>query len=164
MEGWRTIPEFHTYSISTEGRVRNDRTGRIMRPFRTGGGHLHVGMIKDGRQLNRSISKLVAAAFLPQPQNEYFDTPIHLDGEVANCYADNLMWRPRWFALKFAYQFRLRDELHNLASVRDKKTGEVYRNIWTLVSLRGLLFTEIVEATYEGTYVFPTMDLFEWVD
>lgn len=31
-ERWTKFPEFDRYSISTKGRVRNDKTGRILKP------------------------------------------------------------------------------------------------------------------------------------
>lgn len=162
MELWKPIEEFPRYSVSDHGRVRNDRTTRIMRPFRTGGGHLHVGLMGDGPQQNRSLAKLVAHSFLKQPSDTFsLPTPINLDGDKENCHASNLMWRPRWFALKYTQQFDVPWE--DVGPIRSKETGIVYRDIWNeLIMIHGLLFSEVVESIINNTYVFPTFECFEW--
>jgi hypothetical protein len=107
MEVWRTIYEFPRYSISNEGRVRNDDTGRLMRLSHNQYNILYVGLVSGRRQYKRSVAVLVAEAFLPDyERTEPFDTPIHLNGDKADCRAHNLMWRPFWFAVKYHRQFQ----------------------------------------------------------
>jgi hypothetical protein len=64
VEEWRVIGGFDNYSISSLGRVRNDRTGRILKP-QLGNyiGYLHVSLHNGGPHA-KAIHKLVAAAFL----------------------------------------------------------------------------------------------------
>ena len=64
-----------------------------------------VGLFRDQEQYKRSVALLVAKAFLKQP-SEFFDTPINLNGDRLDNQVINLMWRPRWFAIKYNRQFR----------------------------------------------------------
>lgn len=161
MEDWLPVAEFPGYSVSQYGRVRNDATERIMAPCRTGGGHLHVGMVRNQIQYKRALSKLVCETFMPSPP-VHFDTPIHLDSDKSNCRLDNLLWRPRWFALKYTRQFDVPWE--PVGRIRNARNGKVYEDIWSeVIMIKGLLFSEILESIMTNTYVFPTFDIFEWV-
>lgn len=162
MEEWKLVVEHPRYSVSDLGRVRNDNTDRILRIRKNQRGFWMVGLREEnGEQVTRSLNKLVAVAFLPPPRTEYFDSVIHIDGDRANHQAVNLAWRPRWFALKYHTQFTM--ETTSRGPVRDKRTGELFASVWDVVSQRGLLYWDVVRSMHERTYVFPTMDLFEWV-
>lgn len=43
---WVKIAEHPNYSVSDDGDVRNDRTGRILTPVKTKNGYLRVGLDK----------------------------------------------------------------------------------------------------------------------
>lgn len=163
MECWTPIPEFPGYSVSNLGRVRNDRhVARYMSPFFTGGGNVHVAMVRDGTQYNRALAKLVAEAYLKPPNASWhLPTPILLNGDKTDCNSENLMWRPRWFANKYTRQFN--QKFMTVGNIRDIETGIVFRDIWDeLVMVHGLLFVDIVQAIEYRTTVFPTFQRFEW--
>jgi NUMOD4 motif len=162
MEIWSPIPGFCNYSVSTSGMVRNDHTERIMKPFKTGGGHACVGLVRDGKQHNRMVARLVCEAFVPNHRSEQFDTPIHLDGDLFNCEIANLTWRPRWFAIKHTRQFRVNQGYLD-RPVQEIWTGEVFANAWEAVKKYGLLYNEVVlSASGVSIYVFPTKQNFRW--
>lgn len=161
MEQWVTILESPDYSVSDLGRVRNNFTGRKLRIVRTSDRYCYVGFQKHtGEQVKRGVAKLVLDAFSVQPEN--FDTPIHLDGDPYNCCAYNLMWRPRWFAIKHKLQFMRDSARQTDLIIRDRHTKEELE-IWEAVIKYGLLYTDILMAIEHNTYVFPTMQHFEWV-
>jgi hypothetical protein len=118
--------------------------------------------MRDKRQYTRAVSHLVAEAFLPPPHNHYFDTVVQLDTDRENCHFENLVWRPRWFSIKYTTQFRM--EFETYPPIRDRNTREEFESVWDVVPLRGLLYLDVVRATHEMTYVFPTMDFFEWIE
>jgi len=160
MEVWTTLPDFPEYSISSEGRVRNDRFGKL-RKISYHGGYATVRFYKNHRTVNRTVAHLVAREFVHRPR-ENFDTPIYLDGDKLNCKASNLMWRPRWFAVRHDQQFRL-DLPDTTNRVRNIHTGELYENVWHVVFDRGVLFNDVVMSITNRTYVFPLYQSFEWV-
>lgn len=161
-EDWREIEEFPGYSVSNQGRVRNDDRGRVLTRLVNQHGVVHVGLVKGRLQYKRGVALLVALAFLPEPYPMTFDTVIHLDGDKLNCRMDNLMWRPRWFAIRFHQQFR-RDGMSFTVPIEDTKTGERFKNSMQAVCRYGLLDKEILTAVAQQTYVWPTYQTFRVV-
>lgn len=160
---WSTIPEFNNYEVSDGGQVRNKDTGRIMGLTQNQNGVVQVGMMRNRCQYRRGVALLVASAFLDPPPNDAYNTPINLDGVRTHNHVDNLAWRPRWFAVKYHQQF------HNGKRgfdnpIRDTKTGEVFPTSWDAAMKYGLLDREIMIATLNRTYVFPTFQEFELVE
>ena len=162
MEVWAPLESYPGYSASNLGRIRNDKREHVLAIVRTQSEHTYVSLTRNGRQVTRAVSKLVAEAFVPNPRPNVFTTPIHLDGDLRNCYAENLLWRPRWFAIKFTRQFRL-DLPHDRRPIQEIKTREIFESPWPPVMTWGLLYNDIVIATANHTWVFPTMQTFEWV-
>src|SRR3954451_14748855 len=103
-DDWRPIDGFPGYSINPLGQVVRDSTGRLLVPRYNQYGVPYVGLMREWQQCSRSLPRLVARTFL-SPPSEIFDTPIQLDGDPANCRVDNLMWRPRWYAVLYKRQF-----------------------------------------------------------
>lgn len=156
---WSPIVEFPGYSVSREGQVRNDDTGRIMVLTENQHGITQVGLMKEGKQFKRGVALLVARAFLPAHPHEAFNTPINLDGDRTNNHVDNLMWRPRWFAIMYHRQFH-NDKRGFKEPVIDTKTNEWFPTSWAAATKYGLLDREIMMATLNRTYVWPTYQEF----
>lgn len=161
METWVRLHDFNRYSVSDMGRVRNDVTGRIMGVRRNKHGVYYVGLIHEdsGIQKTRSLASLVATEFVPNPQN--FTTPIHLDGQRGNNQADNLLWRPFWFATVYQAQF-LHPHLDLSTPVINKDTKEWQPNIWTACITHGLLEKDLHLAIMNRTFVYPTYQYWEF--
>jgi hypothetical protein len=161
MEVWLPLTSFPGYSVSDEGRVRNDHTGRILALMRNQHGVIHVGLSRDLVQHKRSVAVLVASAFCPKlaQHREAFDTPINLDGDRSNNRASNLMWRPKWFAVKYFRQFN--EELRGFdCPIVEVISGMQFENSWQAATMFGLLDREILVATMNRTYVWPTYQKF----
>lgn len=156
---WEPIPDFPGYSVSREGQIMNEDTGRIMALTRNQHGILQVGLMRNGVQCKRGVALLVARAFLPPPVPETFDTVINLDGDRSNCHELNLMWRPRWFAVKYHRQF-FNGQRGFDQPIQDIHTGVRYKNSWEAAIRHGLLDREILIATLNRTYVWPTYQEF----
>ncbi|QAY17199.1 HNH endonuclease [Streptomyces phage Madamato] len=166
-EEWREIAEFPGYSVSNAGGVRNDDTGRIMARQVNGRGIVYVGVCKRGPdslvvQHKRSVSVLVAQTFVPQPSEE-FDTPIHLDGDRFNNDVTNILWRPRWFAIKYGQQFQQDGPSFN-RPVQIIETEEVYESSWDAATKLGLLDREIAMSVMSRCYVWPIFQHFRLLD
>ena len=59
------------YQISNLGNVKSLKFGkeRTLKPAKDKGGYLYVGLCKEGKRKNHYIHRLVARAFLPNPNN-----------------------------------------------------------------------------------------------
>lgn len=158
-EEWREILEFPSYSVSTTGSVRNEETGHEMIQHVNQRGIVNVSFNRRGRQYKRSVTVLVAKAFLKTARSLAFDTPINLDGDRHNNCVDNLEWRPRWHATAYFQQFdQPRQSIER--EIQEYKSGEVFRTSWEAALRYGLLDWDIVQAIANSTYARPTFQRF----
>ena len=162
-EQWKIIERFPEYSVSNEGRVRTDKSGRILRCNVNQYGLLQVGLMDEGVQRHRSVPLLVAKAFLPELSGP-FDTPINLDGDRHNNEVSNLAWRPRWFAIRYNQQFRYpyEDPINEL--IMDLKTHDISENSFECAKKYGLLEKDLVLSIMNRTFVWPTYQQFGVVE
>lgn len=81
--------EITRWSVNEEGQVRNDETGKILKGtlLHT---YLYVNFRWNGKCKNKAVHRLVAEAFLPNPDNLPY--VIHLDGNRLNNCLNNLKW------------------------------------------------------------------------
>ncbi|MBR1951464.1 MAG: HNH endonuclease [Lentisphaeria bacterium] len=98
MEKWLTISEFPNYEVSDMGNVRNKATGRVLRPaVKKHSGRqstvLRVEIMRDGRGQSKYIHRLVAAAFVPNPDG--LPMVEHINGDFHDNRACNLRWSDR---------------------------------------------------------------------
>lgn len=160
---WYELPGFEDYSINPLGHIRHDYSKRILGVRYNQFGVPYVGLTRDGRQYVRSLPRLVADAFVERP-NPIFDTPIQLDGDRMNCEAANLVWRPRWYAVKYNRQFERRYHHPIEAPVRAIDDDLVFRDSFEAARHYGVLEKEIVEAVLNKTYAWPSYKFFELVE
>ena len=80
------------YEVSDQGRVKSIGYGkeRILRPGRNGRGYLKVGLHRNGECKWYDMHRLVAQAFIPNPQN--LPEVNHKDENKTNNSVQNLEW------------------------------------------------------------------------
>lgn len=93
MEEWRKVEGFPNYSVSNLGNVRNDKTGRILKPGEDNHGYHFVSLFKNKKATSRRVHRLVALAFCEQP--EVCDEVDHIDQHKTNNHYLNLRWVTR---------------------------------------------------------------------
>jgi hypothetical protein len=162
MENWAEIPGFPDYSVSDQGRVVNENSGKFMALARNQQGYRIAFLRQNGRQYTRSVTTLVAEAFVPQdPARPHFNSIIHLDGNKDNLRFTNLERRPRWFVIKYHKQFehfRFHGKLHPMGieiPVIDLTTGEIFDNSSFAAIKYGLLELDVVKSVNNREGTFP---------
>jgi len=102
-ERWRKITwvrGYTWYSVSDHGRVRNDKTGRIVKAFHRGyhNEYLGVNLCNGAGNLTRKavlVHRLVAEAFLAPASDPSRREVNHFDGNPENNHYRNLEWCTR---------------------------------------------------------------------
>lgn len=162
MDIWKPVPGFRGYSVSNYGLVRNDDSGRVLTVRRNGHGTCYVGMQRGRRQVNRSLAPLVAAAHVPKISRPDFTSLIHVDGYSENNRADNLMWRPHWFVVKYLNQMVAGARGSDIP-VKEIKTNENYPTTWDASLAYGLLELDLIASIINRTFVWPTFQEFRYI-
>lgn len=94
MEQWKIIEDYPNYEVSNIGRVRNKTTKYVLKPQQfIGKKYYYVPLWKDGAEKKKRIHRLVAEAFIPNPQN--LPEVNHKDEDPSNNSVDNLEWCSR---------------------------------------------------------------------
>ena len=91
MEEWKEIVDFEgLYLISSFGRVKSIINNKILTPCIVRANGLVVGLMRNGKVEKRQVSRLVAAAFIPNPDNK--PCVDHIDGVGFHNFVTNLRW------------------------------------------------------------------------
>ena len=128
MENWKYIKGFEgKYMVSDKGRVKSckykfvDSLGRkytnepqiIKCEYKNSrkarkknaSKRVTVGLRKNGKKKQLQVSRLVAEAFIPNPENK--ETVNHIDGNTKNNTKENLEWMSRKENVQHAYNNNL---------------------------------------------------------
>ena len=91
MEEWKEIADLEgLYLISSFGRVKSIINNKILTPCIVRANGLVVGLMRNGKVEKRQVSRLVAAAFIPNPGNK--PCVDHIDGVRFHNFVENLRW------------------------------------------------------------------------
>lgn len=127
-EEWRDIEGFEgRYQVSYNGDIRN-AAGQVLKG-NNAGGYLMVNLYKDGKRTRTSIHRVVAKAFIPNPENK--PTVNHIDGNKLKNAVYNLEWATLAEQMKHANETGLIDSNHpfKMKSVVCVNTGEQFDSI-----------------------------------
>lgn len=168
IEEWRVIQDFPDYEVSNFGEIVNTHTDVYIRTSLTQQGGLKVGLVRDGKQYTRSVKVLVAKHFV-QGESEVYNTPMLLDGNQENCAAQNIVWRPRWFAWQYARQYNtdIPEFYQSFTILELDDEGLIIRAYSDVVDAavsNGLLFIDIWKSIHTHKATFPTGQNFRSAD
>ncbi len=97
------IKVFDNYFVSNLGRVKSTmkKNEKILTPRENGKGYLRVHLSVNGRIKDYYIHRLVADAFIHNPEN--LPEVNHKDGDKGNNHIDNLEWCTRSENIRHAF-------------------------------------------------------------
>ena len=78
------------YAITSCGRVWSYSTKRFRKPYVNNGGYLCIDLWKNNKRYHKTIHRLVAEAYIPNPDN--LPTVDHIDFDKTNNSVNNLRW------------------------------------------------------------------------
>jgi hypothetical protein len=140
MEIWKDIKGYEgSYQISNFGRVkrlqrtvRNNIYGgmrivteKILSATDNGNGYKFVGLRKDGSRKNHYVHRLVATAFIDNPNEFHYVN--HLDRDRANNIVGNLEWCEQDENVRYSSEMMKKPK----ATCKSTNTGEKYVSIRT---------------------------------
>lgn len=90
-EQWRDISDFEgLYQISSHGRINSLINQKVMKPRLKKNGYLQIGLYKKGEYKTFTLHRLVAMAFIPNP--DMLPYVNHKDENKQNNNVENLEW------------------------------------------------------------------------
>lgn len=90
MEEWRPIKDFPSYQVSNYGRVYNIVNGFELTKSLAGYRYYSVKLVNEHGRFHKRVCRLVATAFIPNPDN--LATVNHIDEDKLNDCVHNLEW------------------------------------------------------------------------
>lgn len=155
---WGPIEGYTEYLVSDTGLVIHTRRNQICRKIKS----------KDGPKVNlfskftetkttRAVAKLVAEAHVPKPvlpiDYPKYDTVIHLDGDRDNVWAENLLWRPRSYAIRYHLQFKPNYFPQSFFNTWERKPvvdldGRRYLNCMEAGMTHGVLWVDVLNSIF----------------
>jgi hypothetical protein len=90
-EIWKPITDFPNYEVSSEGRIRNKNTNKIMKQQTHCSGYLYISLSNnDCKNVTSKVHRLVATQFIDNLENKL--TVDHIDKNKQNNCVSNLRW------------------------------------------------------------------------
>lgn len=93
-ESWKSLKGVvecgDNYEVSSLGKVRNVKTGRVLKAHVSQYGYENLSLSFKGKSKNYTVHRLVALALIPNPENK--PEVNHKDGKKTNNRKSNLEW------------------------------------------------------------------------
>lgn len=87
---WKQVLEHPNYEVNSKGEIRHKIRKHILKPRSNKGGYMYVNFKINGKNTNFAVHRIVANAFLPNP-NGYIEVN-HKDYDKTNNCIKNLEW------------------------------------------------------------------------
>lgn len=134
------IKGFEDYQITDDGRVWSKKNNKWLKPWMLKNDYLCVSLMKDGKKHNIRLHRIIAEAFIPNPDNKpYID-------HINTIRTDNSISNLRWVSHK--------ENMNN--PITTKKMSDYNKTIkhWTQVkAMREAKIKTVYQYTKDGVLV-----------
>jgi len=128
-EQWKRIKGYGNYLVSNKGRVFNYKFKKFLKRRKNQDGYLLVTLSKNGIVKTQKVHRLVAIAFIENPENK--PTVNHIDGIKMNNFVSNLEWNTYSENTQHGYDIGLHKSVkgskHYRAKLSEKEVLEIRR-------------------------------------
>lgn len=132
-EVWLKIPEL-PYEISNLGNVKRSsdasykhKNKEYVKPYLNNKGYMCINLYKNSKVHKFQIHRLVAIAFIPNPNN--LPEVNHIDGNPLNVKINNLEWCTHKYNIQHAWDNNLFKNRHACASVKRQNSTSKYHGV-----------------------------------
>lgn len=140
-EIWKPVVGYEgCYEVSNLGNVRSvdrvdrkgqPRPGRVRKLLLNNCGYLYVGVSVDDKKANLTVHRLVAKAFIPNPNSK--PQVNHIDGDKTNNIVSNLEWSTPSENTVHAYSKKLinhpEGEKWHLSKLTEQQVIDIYKRL-----------------------------------
>lgn len=124
MEIWKSLKNFPGYNGSTEGRIMNIKTQRIMKTFIDDRGYVKVCLRKNNQQHTVKVARVLAETFLGECSGMDI---CYKDLDRSNVRVNNLEWCTRSEAVNRSFELSNRAPSRG-TPIRIVETHDIYRS------------------------------------
>lgn len=109
------------YAITSCGKVWSHKRQKFLKPCDNGFGYLIVNLYKDGKSKHFRVHRLVAEAYIENPENK--PQINHIDKNKTHNYCGNLAWTTAQENIKHSIKDR---KENSVKPVLCEETGEIF--------------------------------------
>lgn len=131
------------YWVSNYGTVITKNTKHKRKPSENKDGYLYVRLYRNGEAKYMLIHRLVATAFVPNPNPEEYKVTNHIDGDKKNNYYKNLEWCDVGHNTRHSYLLGLQKPIRGSKHGRSIYTEEQIHLVCSLLQDTDLSIKEI---------------------
>lgn len=120
------MKDYYGYKVSEDGVVYSKATSKPMTPHLNGRGYLILGLRVDGRSVCKSLHRILAECYIPNPDR--LSDVDHIDGDRLNNSLSNLRWVSHSDNIKHSYTLSNRSatgERNSMAKLSDVEVHHI---------------------------------------
>ncbi len=118
------INGYQNYEVRPNGEVININTGKVLKQCKDDGGYLIVNLYRNKKRKTYKVHRLVAEAFIPNPNN--LPQVNHIDEDKTNNCINNL----EWCTAKYNNNYGTRTEKTRKTVLQLRMDGSIVR-VWS---------------------------------